>query len=391
MKRYLFLLLSALSLFAGSIAGGYKGTSDYAFISKNIVNTGFTLRQTKGDIQNLRELLKGPVALGVVQEDILFDLVRQSPQTKEKLTIVTPLYPAAMVLIVPQRSEIESVADLSSKRVIVDVEGSGDFYTFLTIQEKLLINPEIFNVQKSQAINALRNHKADAYFFVGNIEDIAHLTPAYKLIPVTMEGYKFKTFRLGKEELTTGYVTKYLVSAKDKSFSKGDLQIFLTNLLHNGDRDYLCGFSERTPLPKEDYIYFACSQPLPQKKTKKSIPAPKRPIKTAIYYDSIEEITLYPIALRDKSFQGYGTSYIVEKVKFDNVVKLMKKELHDNPSTKFVIISKGKESNALSNMDFIYRKLKKAKIPRSNLIKRVIPIRCSQECFYQTTITFEIL
>ncbi len=380
---------------ASQIAVGYSGTSDFNILQKASVNTNFSLLETKGDIENLRKLLKSNTPLAVVQEDILQDLVRQDPQLKDRLKIVSPLYRAAIVLIVPKESPIQTFKDLASKRVIVDVVGSGDYYTFLKLLEKSLINPEIFNIKKNEALKFLRLKKADAYFFIGDIKEVATLQPAYRLIPVTSFENRYQTFKLDeKNSLTTAYVIKYLVTEKSKEdrYSKQDLHILLSNLLDVSDRDFLCSFNALTPVNKEDFIYFACSEHVNKKSVKKIVPSNKRKIKAALYYDNLEDITIYPEALRDKNFDNYGTTYIMEKVKFDNAVKLIKKELGSEEETKIVIISHGPQGRAMSNANFIYRKLKKAKIPRDSLIKKVIPSSCSgDECFYKTTITFKVL
>ncbi len=396
MKKILFILFSYIFLFADSIAVGYEGSPDYNLIQKCIVNTSLRIKQTNGDLANLRLILKDPsTQMGVVQEDILADFVTQNPSFKEKLKILTPLYPAPLLLIVPQKSDIETFKDINGKRVIVDIEGSGDYYTFLKLQESRLINPEIFNMKKNQAITYLKKGKADALFYIGDIKDVAGLYPFYKFIPIMQPGYKYKSFLLDKNSsLTTSYVIKYVVTqkAKENRYSKSNFLIFLENLLDYEGRDYLCSFDETTPVPKEDFIYFACSQ---HRRTttpiKKTHITRKRTITTALYYDNLEDIILYPLALRNRDFEGYGTSYMVEKVKFENAVRLMKKELATDASTKIIIISKGPEQSAMSNMYFIYNRLKRAKIPRSALIKKVVPTPCQQECFLQTTITFKTL
>ena len=334
--------------------------------------------------------------MGVVQEDILADLARERPQVAQKIKILSPLYQAAMVIIVPKNSPIHTLKDLSSRRVVVDGEGSGDYYTLLRLQEKLLINPEIFTVNKNLALDYLRRHKADAYFFIGNIKDIAHLTPLYRFIPIAYYSYKYKTFQLhSKESITTAYVTKYLVTSneKEKKISKSSLLTLLENLVTTPERTYLCSFSEKTPVAFANYIYFACSQ-TQQRVVKKTPTVQEEPppvIRSSLYYDNIEDIVIYPEALKSRSYRRHGTSYKVEKAKFDNAVRLIKQELENSSNTKIVVISKGRGDEALANMEFIYRKLKKSKIPRSAIIKKVIPIRCQNECFFKTTITFKVL
>lgn len=397
MKKVILFFVSAVYLIANQIAAGYSGTSEFEIVKKSMINTTFSIVETKGDIENLRKIFKSPdVTLSVVQDDIVDDLVRKNTKIKSKLKIVAPLYPAAMLLIVPKSSSIQTFKDLASKRVIVDVVGSGDYYTFLKLLEKYLINPEIFNMKKDQALDYLKRNKADAYFFIGDIKDIAPLQSSYKFIPITSYLSHFKSFSIDKKHsISTSYVVKYLITdkSKDKKYSKQDMHIFLDNLLDLVDKDFLCNFNINTPVEKEDFIYFACSEHIKKRGNKKTKSNSKnvRRIKKALYYDNLEDITIYPQALRDKNFDNYGTTYIMEKVKFDNVIKLMKKELADDDQARFTIISKGPEDIAMSNEEFIYRKLKRKKIPRDAIMEKVVPIKCSgEECFYNTTITFKI-
>ncbi len=398
-KFFLALFFLVITLYANQIGSGYEGTSDYKLLQKMIVNTDFSLVKTKGDLENLRRVLKSSTTtMGVVQEDILADLSRETPQVAQKIKILSPLYRAAMVVVVPKNSSIHTLKDLSNRRVVVDGEGSGDYYTLLRLQEKLLINPEVFTVNKNLALDYLRRGKADAYFFIGNIKDIAHLTPLYRFIPVAYYSYKYKTFQLTpKMSITTAYVIKYLVTSneKEKRISKSSLLTMLENLVTTSNRTYLCSFSEKTPVPFADYIYFACSQT--QQRVMRKTPStttreePPPVIRSSLYYDNIEDIVIYPEALKSRSYHRHGTSYKVEKAKFDNAVRLIKKELENSSNTKIVVISKGRGDEALANMDFIYHKLKKNRIPRSAIIKKVIPVRCQNSCFFKTTITFKVL
>lgn len=168
----------------------------------------------------------------------------------------------------------------------------------------------------------------------------------------------------------------------------------ISNLLKIGNRNYLCNFSKNTLIKSEDYIYFVCSEQIgksSEKPIKNTNQKSKIHINKKIYYDNVEDITIYPIALKNKHFNNYGTSYIVEKTKLDNAISLIKKELQEDPSLKVVIISKGTGTEAMENMKLIYRILKRAKIKRKNIIKKALPTECADECFLKTTITFQLL
>ena len=399
MKKILILTILLLQLsFASNIAAGYPGSSDFTLLDKIKHNTPFTLAQTKGDLQNIRKLLKDPdIQMAVVQENIIKDLLKQAPSLKNDLIILSPLYKAVMVIIVPKNSPITSFKDLSNRRVAIDVEGSGAYYTFLDLQEKTLITPELFNMPIKDAFAYLRSNKADAIFYIGRLGDVAYLYGEYDFIPVIDFTFKSASFHIDQNNsIKTSYIDKYLVTTKkkEKKIDKSSLHTMLRNLTAYYNRNYLCSFNiHQAPIEVEDFIYFVCSEQISTQKHVKKIKkrAPKITIKSKLYYDSLEDITIYPEALHNKRFSDFGTSYLIEKSKLDNAIKLIKKRLAQEPNQKIIIISKGPQSKALRNMQFVYRYMKKAKVPRSALIKKVYPTpSCgARSCdFINTTIKF---
>jgi len=397
MKKVLALLLfCSLAVWGGKIAAGYEGTSDYDKIAKGVVNTGYSIKMTKGDIESLRALVKEEdVDLAVVQDDIIRDLIRKRPEFKSRLKVVAPLYRAAIALIVPRFSSIETFQDLADRRVIVDVEGSGDYYTFLRLQEKNAMKAEVFNISKKKALRYLKSKKADAWFYVGDLKDIEDLSLFYKVLPVVSYEYKIGAFKWKGDGFRTSYVGKFLLttSSKSETLNKKDLFVLLADIVENGNREYLCGGSIKPPLKSENYIYFVCSETLNHTKKGGGVQEKKRrkiKITNKMYYDNIEDIVIYPLALADRNFNDYGTSYIVEKTKLDNAIKLIKKELAANEDQKVVVLSYGPGGVVQSNMNRIYRALKKSGISRSRIIKKIRPLTCQGECFSQTKVTFRL-
>jgi|GEM_PF-6876066 len=397
MKRvFLILWILSVALWADKIAAGYEGSSDYKKIASGVVNTGYSIKMTKGDIESLRALVKEPdVALAVVQDDIIRDLIKKRPSFKSRLKIISPLYRAALAIVVPRFSSIENFQDLADRRVIVDVEGSGDYYTFLRLQEKNAMKVEVFNIPKNRALRYLKSKKADAWFYVGDLKDLEDISIFYKVLPVVSYEYKIGSFKWKGDDFRTSYVGKFLLSttAKSESLNKEDLFVLLSDIVENGNRSYLCGGNAKTALKSENYIIFACSETMNRPKKNASSQEPKRRkirIANKMYYDNIEDIVIYPRALEDRNFNDKGTSYLVEKTKLDNAIRLIKKELAGNEDQRVIVISFGPGGIAQRNMNRIYRALKKAGISRSRIIKKIRPVACSGDCFSKTTVIFKL-
>ncbi len=400
-KIFVFLLIFCFGYADSFITAGYRGSFSYSLIRDAILNSSLALIESEGDIENLRNVFKkDTVSLGVVQKDILQDLIAGDMKAKEEIVILSPLYKAPILIVTSKKSSITSLKDLSNVRVITDLKGSGSYYTFLKLQELYMITPEVYNMKIDEGLRYLQKGKAEALFFIGDISKIEPFLGSFKLIPVLLPSYKTASFRYGKDKaIKTSYVDKFLVSTKSKmgSVSNRDIHVLLQALLEKSDRDYLCGYDlNRLNINAKTYIYFVCSENIetPRKVLKKKV-VKKTVIKKDIYYDNIEDIVIYPKALKSKNFVGMNTSYVIEKTKLDNAVKLFKKELSSNPSQKLYIISTGEEAEAISNADFIYRYFKKSRVPRGNILKKVKPLQevgtDEDSLFRKTKIRFKLL
>ncbi len=406
-KKFLIFFSLLFAAYADSfVSAGYRGSFEYSFVKRLTLNTSLAILESEGDIENLRNIFKSPsVSLGVVQKDILEDLIADDERAKEDLVVLSPLYEAAIVIVAPKTSFVDSLKSLSNLRVVTDLKGSGSYYTLLKLQEIYMINPEIYRMKISQGLEYLKKGRADALFFVGDISKIAKYGKFFKFVPVILPSYGVKTFSYGKNgSLKTSYVDKFLVSSskKIKLISKGEIRTILQALLDlkKSERDYFCGYDlSKLDMNAKTYIYFVCSENVgkggslsekaPNEKNKRAI------VEKDVYYDNIEDIVIYPKALKNRNFVGMSTSYIIEKTKLDNAVKLFKNELREDPSSKVFIISRGEEYEAIKNADMVYRFFKKAGVPRSNILKKISPLQNScpdEECeFKNTVIRFKTL
>jgi hypothetical protein len=428
MKYLLLVCLFLVSSYAKSLVStSYAGTSDYKLLKNSISNTNYALKTTNGDIENLKDVLKDTgVKLAVVQEDILYDLIKQNPALKSKLEIVTPLYHAVVVLIAPKDSSISSFKDISNRSIAVDVEGSGDYYTLLREQEVDLVEPETYNMKKSSSFEYLNSGKVSAVFYVGNLKDIKDIK-RYKIISINGD-YKKRTFRVDDNRtMALSVVDKFLVSTKDKvaQMQKREINELINNVVKSSKYRDICRYNlDNTPVYALKSLYVVCSQqnfkidkkvatkttpkreyrkpPSVKKNQITKIKTPKAVVenraikkrvvrKTEQYFDNLEDIVIYPQALRDRSFANDITTNSIEELKFKNALSLMKKELKNDSKTRIVIDSEGNGAVSVKNVDYIYRRLKKAGIPRGSMIKKAINTGCVKECFKKTTVHFELL
>ncbi len=402
--RYFFVfVLAFVSLFADKISVEYGGSNDYKIVSKVIKDSSFFIEETNGDIQNIRSLLKEQaVKMAVCQSDILKDLSKMSEKLRNNLKIISPLYDAPVVLIVKKDSGITSFRDLDGRVVVVDIKGSGDYYTFLKLQEKYLINPEVYNIKKGLSYTYLKSGKADALFYIGDANTLSRNFKNYRFISLG-ENFRTKNFKIDSNTTKRlSYVDKFLVTttSKAQSIKKSDIGGILNRIIYfnKNNKNNICSYNlDATPVKSLKYLYFQCSTANieSKKETKKALEhtkiiVPKEVDK--VYFDSLDDILIFSQALFNHNYNASSTSYYVEKAKFSSAIKLIKKSLANDKNRKVVIISRGDSKDAQKYLLKVYRKLKTNGIERGSIIKRAEVVDCKRDhCFKETTISFKII
>ena len=183
MPRWLAVALCFLALPAwaqeaelGMVTGDKTGTY-YAFgqdLAAQLKPEGITLdvKTSSGSIDNLQRIAnsKENAALGVVQSDVIaFLLQSKKPESREiakSLRMVMPLYPEEIHVLA--RTNINSLADLTGKRVVVGPAGSGSMMTSVNLFSLLDIKPaNMFQVDAPEGVVAVMANRADAMIFVG--------------------------------------------------------------------------------------------------------------------------------------------------------------------------------------------------------------------------------
>lgn len=186
-----------ISIATGGTGGVYYpyGGAIASVISKYIPGVEATAEVTAAAVDNLKLIGMGEADLGYAYPDLAYDAMEGKNPFKSKLPIrmVAHLYVSYFHLVTLGNSPIKTVADLKGKKVSTGAPGSGTEVVANRVLEAYGINPdkEIKRDRLSvvESVNALKDGKCDAFFWVGGLPTAAILdlaaTPnlSMKLIP----------------------------------------------------------------------------------------------------------------------------------------------------------------------------------------------------------------
>ena len=213
MKRFIILLLSLCVLFSVSsawaqkkarisVATGGTGGVYYPYggaianvISKYIPGVEATAEVTAAAVDNIKLVAAGEADLGYAYPDLAYDAIEGKGVFRSKLPIqmVAHLYVSYFHLVTMGNSPIKSVADLKGKRISTGAPGSGTEVVAFRVLEAFGISPDK-DIKRDrlsvvESVNALKDGKIDAFFWVGGLPTAAILDLAaspgvsMKLIP----------------------------------------------------------------------------------------------------------------------------------------------------------------------------------------------------------------
>ncbi len=124
---------------------------------------------SSGSLENLYSLLnRDDVIAGMVQSDVVKLAVRKNPQKMESISLVLPLKPELVHLLVREDSEARTFGDLANKVICVGQQGSGSLFTAL--QVKALTHSSWIEAREgfSRCMGMLDRSSVDAVFVVSN-------------------------------------------------------------------------------------------------------------------------------------------------------------------------------------------------------------------------------
>lgn len=194
------------TLKAGKICTGFAGGTYYSYAGGVIEaakdTLGFNLENvaTQGSIENAQKIASDECDMAIVQADIYIQTgtyLDSSPELKlfsANMGSVAALYKEPVHILVNKNSGITSIADLGGKKVNIDEEGSGTYFTATKILNSYTFSspPNYFNEARASAVEKVANGTYDATFYVAAtpIPALADL-PAdanVTLIPATIRG-----------------------------------------------------------------------------------------------------------------------------------------------------------------------------------------------------------
>lgn len=213
MRRLVILILAFSFLFCFSnawaqkkvrisVATGGTGGVYYPYggaianvISKYVPGVEATAEVTAAAVDNIKLVAAGEADLGYAYPDLAYDAIEGKGVFKGKLPVqlVAHLYVSYFHLVTLGNSPIKSVADLKGKRVSTGAPGSGTEIVAFRVLEAAGINPDK-DIRRDrlsvvESVNAIKDGKVDAFFWVGGLPTAAILDLAaspglsMKLVP----------------------------------------------------------------------------------------------------------------------------------------------------------------------------------------------------------------
>jgi len=186
-----------LSIATGGTGGVYYpyGGAIASVISKYVPGVEATAEVTAAAVDNIKLVAAGEADLGYAYPDLAYDALEGKDPFKSKLPIrvVGHLYVSYFHLVTLANSPINSVADLKGKKVSTGAPGSGTEVVAFRVLEAYGISADK-DVRRDrlsvvESVNALKDGKIDAFFWVGGLPTAAVLdlaaTPntTMKLVP----------------------------------------------------------------------------------------------------------------------------------------------------------------------------------------------------------------
>lgn len=188
---WFFAIISTMSQAAEQatiFTGFQKGT--YSVVGNDIRKACSSMSiQTElgGSLSNLNALINEPVVnlghrFALVQKDVYDAIVK--PLKKPPVTIVSPLFPEEILILVNKSKGIRTVEDLNGKRVAGGQVGSGMWFTSKALEE--LVNIQWLNIERTpeETILLLLTGEIDAMIVVSS-----HPVRLFEELPTSFSQY----------------------------------------------------------------------------------------------------------------------------------------------------------------------------------------------------------
>jgi hypothetical protein len=169
-----------LSIGTGGTGGVYYplGGGMANILSKHLPNVRATAEVTGASVDNMRLIGAGRQDFGFTMADTALDAAkgqdrfRGAPVNARTLMV---LYPNRMHVVTTETTGIKKFADLKGRRVSVGSPGSGTEITALRLLEanNMLSEVKRERLSVTESVNALKDRKIEAFFWVGGLPTAA--------------------------------------------------------------------------------------------------------------------------------------------------------------------------------------------------------------------------
>ena len=171
-----------ISITTGGTGGVYYplGGGMANILSKNVPGLQATAEVTGGSVDNLKLLGAGKSEVAFTMVDAASDAAQGVDKFKDGKVAARTLmilYPNKMHVVTTEGTGINTMADLKGKRVSTGAAGSGVEVVALRMLEAMGLNPKKDIRQErlgaSESVNAIKDRKIDAFFWVGGVPTAA--------------------------------------------------------------------------------------------------------------------------------------------------------------------------------------------------------------------------
>src|SRR5947199_4933796 len=171
-----------ISIGTGGTGGVYYplGGAVANVLSKNLPNLQATAEVTGGSVDNLKLISAGKSELGFTMADAALDALKGEDKFKSgkvPLQALLVVYPNRMHVVTVEGTGIETMADLKGKRVSTGSPGSAtEVMAFRVIEAAGLDKDKDMKRERlgvAESVNAVKDRKIDAFFWVGGIPTAA--------------------------------------------------------------------------------------------------------------------------------------------------------------------------------------------------------------------------
>lgn len=171
-----------ISIGTGGTGGVYYplGGAIANALSKHLPDVQATAEVTGASVENLKLIGSGQSEVGFTMADTALEALQGENKfkgNKVDARALVVLYPNRMHVVTVEGSGIEKFADLKGKRVSTGSPGSGTEVTALRLIEAAGLDPNQNMTRErlsvAESVNAIKDRKIDAFFWVGGLPTAA--------------------------------------------------------------------------------------------------------------------------------------------------------------------------------------------------------------------------